>query len=67
LGQLIRIEDILMHEEPAPTTFDFVKMLPVERDARADNLHITSTVVPQRLARTERDAMLVFKYYLLLK
>jgi Zn-dependent M32 family carboxypeptidase len=56
-----------MHKEPAPTTFDFVKMLPMERNTWADNLHITIAFMPQRLARTERDAMLTFKYHLLLK
>jgi Zn-dependent M32 family carboxypeptidase len=56
-----------MHKEPAPTAFDFVKMLSMERNAGADDLHITFAFMPQRLARTERDAMLAFKYHLLLE
>jgi hypothetical protein len=56
-----------MHEEPAPTAFDNVEMLPVERNARADDLHIARTVVPQRLARTEGNTMFAFQYNLLLE
>jgi Zn-dependent M32 family carboxypeptidase len=56
-----------MHKEPAPTAFDFVKMLPMERNAGADDLHITFAFMAQGLARTERDAMFGFKYHLLLK
>ena len=67
LGQLGRVEDIFMHEESTPTAFDYIEMLPVERNARANDLHIVRTVVPQRLARTEGNTMFAFQYNLLLE
>jgi hypothetical protein len=67
LGQLGRVEDIFMHEESTPTAFDYIEMLPVERNARADDLHITRAVMPQWLARTEGNAMLALQYHLLLE
>jgi hypothetical protein len=67
LGQLGRVEDILVHEQPAPTALDNVEMLPVERNAGTDNLHIACAVVPQQLAWAERNAMLAFQYHLLLE
>jgi hypothetical protein len=40
LGQFIRVEDILMHKESAPTALDTVEMLAVKWNTWADNLHI---------------------------
>jgi hypothetical protein len=42
-------------------------MFPVEWNAGTNYLHIALALVPQRLARAEGDAMLIFQYHLLLK
>src|SRR5664279_4619444 len=56
-----------MHKEPTPAAFDGIEMPSVERDAWADHVHVASAVVPQRLARAERGAMLGFQNYLLIE
>jgi hypothetical protein len=67
LGQTVRIGDFLMYEKAAPTAFYRVEMFPVEGNARADDLHVTRTVVPHRLARAKWDAVLVLQHHFLLK
>ena len=56
-----------MNEEPAPAALDGIEMLPMEGDARADDLHVARAVVAQRLAGAERNAMLAFQLHLLLQ
>src|SRR5208337_2581544 len=65
LGEAVRVGDILVHEQSAPTTFDSIKMLPVEGNARANDLHVASAVVADRLARAEWDAVLALQRHLL--
>jgi len=65
LRQTIRIDDILVDEEAAPTSFESVEMLPVEGNARADNLHVSRAIMPQRLAGTVRTAVLGLQHHLL--
>src|SRR5271165_299332 len=50
LGQAVRVSDILVDKEAAPTSFDGIEMLPVKGNAWADDLHVASAVVAQRLA-----------------
>jgi hypothetical protein len=40
-------------------------MRPVERNAWTDDLHVSRAIMPQRLARAERDAVLAFQNHLL--
>src|SRR5271157_3790230 len=65
LDQAVRVADILMHEQPAPTAFDRVEMFPVEGNAWADDLHVPRPVVAQRLAGAEGDAVLALQHHLL--
>src|ERR1017187_7232234 len=58
LRQAVRVGDILVDEEAAPATFDGIEILPVEGNAWADDLHVASAVVAQRLAGAEWDAVL---------
>src|SRR5208337_2184819 len=67
LGQAVRVDDILVDEKAAPTTFDSVEMFPVEGNARADDLHVARAVVAQRLAGAEWDAVLALQHHLLLE
>src|ERR1017187_1033274 len=65
LGQAIRVGDILVDEEPAPTAFDSVEMLPVEGNAWADDLHVECAVVAHRLAGAEGNAVLALQHHFL--
>jgi hypothetical protein len=56
-----------MHEQSAPTAFDGVEMLPVERNAGANDPHVARTLMPLRLARTKGNSMLAFQDRFLLK
>src|SRR5271165_76672 len=49
LRQAVRVSDILVDKEAAPTSFDGIEILPVEGNAWADDLHVASAVVAQRL------------------
>src|SRR5208283_390836 len=50
LGQAVRVGDILVDEEAAPTPLNGVEMFPVKGNTRTDDLHITRAVVAQWLA-----------------
>src|ERR1035437_1168121 len=62
LGQAVRVSDILVDKEAAPTSFDEIEMLPVKGNAWADYLHVASAVVAQRLAGAEWDAVLALQH-----
>jgi hypothetical protein len=65
LRKCVGIEHVRMHEKSAPAAFDGVEMLPVERDARANDPHVARSIVTQRLARTKGDPVLVFQGHFL--
>src|SRR5271167_710860 len=67
LGQAVRVSDILVDKEAAPTSFDGIEILPVKGNAWADDLHVASAVVAQRLAGAEWDAVLALQHDLLLE
>jgi hypothetical protein len=56
-----------MYKKSAPTTSYAIEMIAVKRNTWADNFHIERTIMSQRLARTEWDTVLSFKYNLLIK
>jgi len=56
-----------MDEKATPATLHKVKMFPVERDARADNSHVMSALLRERLTRAEGNAVLLLELYLLLE
>src|SRR5208337_5009874 len=67
LRQAVRVGDILVDEEAAPTSFDGIEILPVEGNAWADDLHVAGALVAQRLAGAEWDAVLALQHHLLLE
>jgi hypothetical protein len=66
LRQAVRVGNILVDEEAAPTSFDGIEILTVKGNARADDLHVVSAVVAQRLAGAEWDAVLALQHDLVL-
>jgi hypothetical protein len=56
-----------MHEKPAPAAFDGVEMLLVEKNTRANDLHVARTIVTQRLARTKGNPVLFLQNHFLFK
>ena len=56
-----------MDEQSAPTAFDGVEMLPVERNTGADDPHVARSIVPLRLARTKGNPVLAFQDHFLLE
>src|SRR5208282_3772541 len=67
LRQAIRVRDVVMDEEAAPTALHGIEILPVEGNAWADDLHVTSPVVTQRLAGAEWNAVFLLQCHLLLQ
>ena len=67
LRQAVRVRDILVHEQPTPAALHGVEMLAVKRNAGTNDLHVASAVAPDRLARTEGNAVLRLKLHLLLE
>src|SRR5512133_812868 len=67
LGQAVRIGDVPVHEQPAPASLHRVEVPPMERDARADDLHVSRAVPPDGAAGTVRDAVLLLEPDLLLE
>src|SRR5208337_2801859 len=65
LRQAVRVGDILVHEQSAPTTFDSIEMFPVEGNARANDLHVSRAVVADRLAGAKWDAVLALQHHFL--
>src|SRR5271157_3701116 len=65
LGEAVRVGDILVHEQATPTAFDSVEMFPVEGNAGANDLHVASSVVADRLAGAKWDAVLALQRHFL--
>jgi len=65
LGQAVRVDDILVDEQAAPTALNSVEMFPVEGNAWADYFHVPSAVVTHRLAGAEWDAVFAFQNHFL--
>ena len=67
LRQAVRVGDILVHEETAPATLDGIEIRPVIRDAWADNAHVASALISQRLAGTVWNAVFFLQHDFLLE
>src|SRR5665647_528563 len=65
--QAVGVGHVLVDEQPAPAALHLVEVLAVERDARADDLHVFFAVAGPQLARAVRRPVVLFELDLLLE